>query len=303
MGWIGRIAVRFRFLVIALWLIVTLVCVKAFPSLSSVASSDNSTFLPSSAPSKQAANLDTPFQPSNTCTAIIVAVRDSGALTAADQSATTAAETAIGKVQHVTFVRDQGLSSDGHARKASVGIDVSPSDSRAGGVVDDIRATIAHTTTPAGLSVHLAGNMAAWRAFLNAHAAVIDRIERELAEAGQLPLTSYDVLVALWEAPEHRLRPHELADHMVLRRSTHTRLLDRLEADGLLVRERCTTDRRGANVILTEVGAEALRRAWPIYGHGIAAHFASLISEEEATTLAEALARVSDAARHNLPGE
>ena len=48
---------------------------------------------------------------------------------------------------------------------------------------------------------------------------------------------------------------------MVLRRSTLTRLLDRLEADGLLARERNTADRRGANVVLTEVGAEALRRA------------------------------------------
>jgi DNA-binding MarR family transcriptional regulator len=145
-------------------------------------------------------------------------------------------------------------------------------------------------------------HLAAWRAFLNAHAAVIDRIEREMAEAGQLPLTSYDVLVALSEAPDHRLRPHELADHMVLRRSTLTRLLDRLEEEGLVVRERCGTDRRGAYVVLTEGGARTLRGAWPAYARGIYAHFTSLISEEEARTLASILERVSAAARRDQPG-
>lgn len=139
--------------------------------------------------------------------------------------------------------------------------------------------------------------LAAWRAFLNAHAVVIDAIERELAEVGQLPLTSYDVLVALHEAPNGRLRPHELADHMVLRRSTLTRMLDRLEAQRLLVREPCPSDRRGAVVALTETGEAALARAWPNYARGIAAHFAAHLSAEEARTLAAALERISQAAR------
>jgi DNA-binding MarR family transcriptional regulator len=144
-------------------------------------------------------------------------------------------------------------------------------------------------------------HLAAWRAFLNAHAAVIDRIEHEMASARQLPLTSYDVLVALSEAPDHRLRPHELADHMVLRRSTLTRLLDRLEEEGLVVRERCGTDRRGAYVVLTEDGARTLRQAWPVYARGIAAHFTSLISDDEARLLTATLERISEAARRDQP--
>jgi len=147
------------------------------------------------------------------------------------------------------------------------------------------------------------GRLAAWRAFLNAHAAVIDRIEAEMAAAAQLPLTSYDVLVALSEAPDKRLRPHELADRVVLRRSTLTRLLDRLEADELLVRERCATDRRGAVVVLTSAGMAALRRAWPVYARGIDAHFAALFSDEEARVLASVLGRVSDAARDRQPAD
>src|SRR5689334_15090697 len=112
-------------------------------------------------------------------------------------------------------------------------------------------------------------HLAAWRALLNAHAAVIDLIEHELAEAEQLPLSLYDVLLTLLEAPEHRLRMHEIADAVVLSRSGLTRRIDRLEAQGLLVRERSALDRRGAYAVLTPRGEEALRLAWPVYARGI----------------------------------
>src|SRR5262249_26266101 len=60
MAWIGRLAVRFRYLVIVAWLLVTAFSVYAFPSLGSIVNSDNSSFLPSSAPSRQAATLASP---------------------------------------------------------------------------------------------------------------------------------------------------------------------------------------------------------------------------------------------------
>ena len=139
--------------------------------------------------------------------------------------------------------------------------------------------------------------LTAWRAFLLAHAAAVSAIERELAAEGLVPLTWYDVLVALWEAPDHRLRLHELAREVVLSRSGLTRLVDRLEAAGLLRREACADDRRGAYAVLTEEGRAAQLRAWPIYARGIATHFADLLSEEEAMILADALGRISAAAR------
>ena len=134
--------------------------------------------------------------------------------------------------------------------------------------------------------------LAAWRAFLNAHASVVAAIERELAAGGFVPLTWYDVLVALWEAPEHRLRLHELARAVVLSRSGLTRLVDRLEGAGLLRREPCADDRRGAYAVLTLDGEATLRRTWPVYARGIVAHFARHLSDDEARTLAEALGRV-----------
>lgn len=143
-------------------------------------------------------------------------------------------------------------------------------------------------------------HLAAWRAFLNAHAAVIDQIEHELAEARQLPLSSYDVLLALLEAPDHRLRMHEIADAVVLSRSGLTRRIDRLEAQGLLVRERSGSDRRGAFAVLTSRGVAALHHAWPVYSKGIYQHFASLLSDAEVRTLTEVLERVF-AAAHKFP--
>ncbi len=127
--------------------------------------------------------------------------------------------------------------------------------------------------------------LVAWRSFLTAHAALINQIERELLEAGVVPLSWYDVLFALYDAPGQRLRMNELASAIVLSRSGLTRLIDRLETEGLLTRERSVSDRRGASAVLTEKGLEAMRRAWPIYAKGIDEHFAHYLSDEEARIL------------------
>ncbi len=134
--------------------------------------------------------------------------------------------------------------------------------------------------------------LTAWRSFLTAHAALIDRIEHELAAAKVLPLSWYDVLLALYEAPKRRLRMHELASAIVLSRSGLTRLVDRLEAEGLLFRERSETDRRGAFAVLTDKGLAALRETWPIYEKGIEEHFARYLSNEEVDVLTEVFQRV-----------
>ncbi len=135
--------------------------------------------------------------------------------------------------------------------------------------------------------------LAAWRALLNAHAAAVAAIERELAADDLVPLTWYDVLVALWEAPGRRLRLNELARAVVLSRSGLTRLVDRLERAGLLSREPCPEDRRGAFAVLTREGEAALRRAWPVYARGIDRHFGRFLDDGEAPVVAAALDRVA----------
>lgn len=146
--------------------------------------------------------------------------------------------------------------------------------------------------------------LAAWRAFINAHASVIARIEDELAAAGQVPLTTYDVLVVLAEAPDRRLRMNELARRVVvLSRSGVTRLADRLEAEGLLRRERTVEDRRGAYAVLTDAGQAALDSARPVYAHGIVQHFAGFLEDAEVRTITAALQRIDAEARKDWKGE
>jgi len=139
-------------------------------------------------------------------------------------------------------------------------------------------------------------HLAAWRTFLKAHATLIDRIDHDLVAAKLPPLSTYDVLIELYEAPEQRLRMYELAERVVLSRSGLTRLVDRLEAEGLLLRDRSGRDRRGAYAVITEQGIAALRRMWPMYARGITEYFAQWLTLEEAQLLEAALGRSLQAA-------
>ncbi|MBW3622032.1 MAG: MarR family transcriptional regulator [Armatimonadetes bacterium] len=135
----------------------------------------------------------------------------------------------------------------------------------------------------------------AWFLFLRAHARVIDRINKQVTEAGQIPTEWYDVLLSLDKAPDRRLRMSELADAVLLSRSGLTRLVDRLEKAGLLRREACPSDRRGSFAVLTDAGEAALRESWPGYARATVEHFARHLSDEEAETLKRILAKLLSA--------
>src|SRR3954469_6516131 len=106
----------------------------------------------------------------------------------------------------------------------------------------------------------------AWRSLLNVHARITDEVERALADADLPQLAWYDVLWALQRAPEKALRMGALADQVVtISRSGLTRLVDRIEAEGLLLRRASPGDRRAVEVAITSAGAKLLRRMWPVY--------------------------------------
>jgi DNA-binding MarR family transcriptional regulator len=115
--------------------------------------------------------------------------------------------------------------------------------------------------------------LATWRAFLNAHAVLIERIERDLRAEGLPPLSWYDVLWPLYRAEGQRLRINELADEVVLSRTGLVRLVDRLEANGLIRREPVPEDGRGSYAVITDEGAATLRRMWPVYRRHIREDF------------------------------
>jgi DNA-binding MarR family transcriptional regulator len=121
--------------------------------------------------------------------------------------------------------------------------------------------------------------LATWRAFLRAHSAMLRRISRDLDAEGLPPLTWYDVLGALRDAPDGRLRQVELAEQVLISNSGLSRLLDRIEAGGLVERLTCASDRRAFFVALTDAGREMLELMWPVYARGIADDFLPALGE------------------------
>jgi DNA-binding MarR family transcriptional regulator len=143
--------------------------------------------------------------------------------------------------------------------------------------------------------------LAAWRAFLEAHHAVMAVLGEELEEIG-LPIGFYDVLVQLTEA-ERGLRMAELARRVLLSKSGLTRLIDRMAGQGLVRRRRSPEDGRGFYVVATNLGRGALRRASPGHLSGVANHFTSLLTADELTVITRTMSRVADAAGYGPADE
>src|SRR4029450_11981982 len=129
----------------------------------------------------------------------------------------------------------------------------------------------------------------AWRAFLRAQSELIRTLDRELQAEQGLPITFFDVLAQLPQAGG-RLRMSELADAVLLSRSGVTRLVDRMEREGLVKREHCPTDRRAMYATIPPAGKRALAKSRPVHLRGVAQHFARHLTPEETKTLAAARA-------------
>jgi DNA-binding MarR family transcriptional regulator len=138
--------------------------------------------------------------------------------------------------------------------------------------------------------------LAAWRGFLRTHAALVKALDAELVAAHELPLSSYEVLLYLDNAPEGRMRMSDLADSVLLSRSGVTRLVDRLVTEGLIERAACATDRRGWFAALTDLGRARLREARPTHLAGVRELFLLRFSEPELDELAGFWERVQPGA-------
>jgi DNA-binding MarR family transcriptional regulator len=137
----------------------------------------------------------------------------------------------------------------------------------------------------------------AWRGVLNAHAAVVERVERALHEADLPPLAWYDVLWAVRRAPDRRGRMAELAEGLTVSRGGLTKLADRLEGAGLLRREAADDDGRGVYAVITDRGEEMLRRMWEVYSRVLRETLVDAVDAGEASTIAAGLERTRSRAR------
>ncbi|GIH79973.1 MarR family winged helix-turn-helix transcriptional regulator [Planobispora longispora] len=105
----------------------------------------------------------------------------------------------------------------------------------------------------------------AWRAYLRMQGRLSAALNRQLQTASGLSLADYDVLVHLTDAPEGRLRPYELQRALDWEQSRLSHHLSRMQRRGLVERQECADDGRGAFVSLTATGREAITAAAP--GH------------------------------------
>jgi DNA-binding MarR family transcriptional regulator len=120
---------------------------------------------------------------------------------------------------------------------------------------------------------------------LRAHAELTRELDAQLAREHKLPLSSYEVLLYLADAPDGRMRMAELADSVLLSRSGLTRLVDRLQGEGLLKRERCESDARGYFAEITPKGRRLFDAARRTHLDGVRDLFLSRFSRDELRAL------------------
>jgi RND superfamily putative drug exporter len=158
---LGRFDIRFRWLIVAAWIVIAIAANRFLPSLAAVAQSNNVVFLSASAPSQRAATLAAPFRTTNaSATAVIVAARPDGPLTTTDNTAIDGVEERVARLPGVLAVLDQGSSADGQARRALVVTVPVSGNSGNPDLVRKIRATFPAAQGQPGLSFHLTGPLA-----------------------------------------------------------------------------------------------------------------------------------------------
>ena len=129
----------------------------------------------------------------------------------------------------------------------------------------------------------------AWRLVMVLYARMAAHLEQAAVAAGTVPLTWFEVLATLGRTPGRRMRLRDLADAVLLTRAGLTRVLDRVEAGGLIRREKCPADGRGSEAVLTDAGLAALRRAWPVNRRVVQERFAAHLPPAAAAAVVDAL--------------
>jgi DNA-binding MarR family transcriptional regulator len=105
----------------------------------------------------------------------------------------------------------------------------------------------------------------AWRGLLRMTSQLNARMNQQLLQEYGISLPDYEVLVALSEAPEGRLRVFEVADALAWEQSRVSHQLARMQRRGLVARQDCSTDARGAFAVLTAAGRAAIEQAAPAH--------------------------------------
>lgn len=132
----------------------------------------------------------------------------------------------------------------------------------------------------------------AWRNLLAYNTEVIYRIERELKANGAIALSAYDILIELETAPGKRMRMYDLSHACILTKSGATKIVNTLEKQGYLKREKCPSDLRGFHAVILPKGSVAVRKAWLVYKKCIESFFTASLTTSEIKVLTEILPKL-----------
>ena len=130
-----------------------------------------------------------------------------------------------------------------------------------------------------------------WVQLIRAHRSALCSVEKALRAAELPPLEWYDVLLELERGGP--LRPRDLQDRLLLAQYNLSRLLDRMEAEGAIARERCSEDARCQWIRATQAGEALRQRMWPVYAAAIQQAVGARLTNAQAERLAELLAKLS----------
>ncbi|MFI5718740.1 MarR family winged helix-turn-helix transcriptional regulator [Nocardia sp. NPDC051750] len=132
----------------------------------------------------------------------------------------------------------------------------------------------------------------AWRGYLTMHAQLQARLHRQLQNDSGLSLADFEVLVQLTDRPEPRMRVGELGQAVQWEKSRLSHHLGRMQKRGLVLREDCPDDARGAFVVLTEQGRAAIERAAPRHVETVRTLVFDVLTDDQVDALADIAERV-----------
>lgn len=135
---------------------------------------------------------------------------------------------------------------------------------------------------------------AAWGEFLSTYAMIDRIIEADLQEHARITHVEFEVLLRLYKQEKHRLRIQDIATQSILSRSGVSRVVERLEKSGLVIREEADEDKRGAYAVLTDAGMERFQVAIQFHLECVRRNFLGLFNDEELMQMAGFWKRVKE---------
>jgi DNA-binding MarR family transcriptional regulator len=135
----------------------------------------------------------------------------------------------------------------------------------------------------------------AWRTYLRLSSLLPAQLNRQLQRDSGLTLPEYEVLVQLSEAPGQQLRPFQICEVLNWEQSRLSHQLARMVRRGLVARQECDSDGRGAVVVLTPAGADSIRTAAPGHAAAVRQLVFDRLTEDQRAAFEQACAAIVEA--------